>query len=472
MDIGSTQERGQWGSKLGFIMAAAGSAVGLGNLWKFPFLAGQNGGGAFVLVYLVLLLQIGFTLMMAEITIGRFTGLNAIGAYRKIKASWGWVGSLGVLAGFLILSFYSVIGGWIIAYIVKAATGTFNTADTKMLGDMFTNFIQSSGTPIFYHGVFMLMTLGIVIGGIQQGIEKYSKILMPALFGMMALVVLRSVTLDGAMEGIKFFITPDFSKITGGVILAALGQVFFSLSLGMGCMITYGSYLSKDTNIPECSLIIPLIDTGVAVMAGFAIIPAAMAFNFPVNAGPSLLFITLPAVFSKMPLGGLMGVVFFVLALFAAITSSISLLEVCVSYVVDEWNWTRKKATLIIAGLIFAAGIPCSLSQGPWSHIKLIKGKGILDSVDFVASNVLLPLGGILLCVFIGWVWGLRRIQHIRKTEEGETIITWELEYTDALKEATNDGKVNFPMATIWVFLIKWLAPVAITIVFFQGVFS
>ncbi|PKL44243.1 MAG: sodium-dependent transporter [Candidatus Riflebacteria bacterium HGW-Riflebacteria-1] len=471
MDIGSPQERGQWGSKLGFIMAAAGSAVGLGNLWKFPFLAGQNGGGAFVLVYFLILFVVGFTLMMAEITVGRYTQLNAIGAYRKIKASWAWVGSLGVIAGFLILSFYSVIGGWIIAYIVKAASGAFNTADTKMLGDMFTTFIQSAGAPLFYHGIFMLLTLGIVIGGIQNGIEKYSKILMPALLIMIVLVMIRSITLDGAMEGVKFFLNPDFSKITGGVILSALGQVFFSLSLGMGCMITYGSYLSKDTNIPECAFYIPLIDTGVALLAGLAILPAVFAFNFPPDAGPGLLFITLPAVFSKMPMGSLMGVLFFTLALFAAITSSISLLEVCVSYVVDEWNWTRKKATLIIAGLIFAAGVPCSLSQGPWSHIKLIKGKGILDSVDFVASNILLPLGGILLCVFIGWVWGLRRIQRISKTDEGKTIITWELEYTDALKEVTNDGKINFALAPIWVFLIKWLAPVAIGIVFIQGIF-
>lgn len=468
----SSAGRDQWGSKLGFIMAAAGSAVGLGNLWKFPFLAGQNGGGAFVLVYFLILFVVGFTLMMAEITLGRFTQLNAIGAYRKIKPSWAWVGSLGVLAGFLILSFYSVIGGWIIAYIVKAASGAFTTSDTKALGEMFTTFIQSSGAPIFYHGIFMLMTLGIVIGGIKQGIEKYSKILMPALLGMMILVMLRSVTLEGSMAGIKFFLNPDFSKITGAVILSALGQVFFSLSLGMGCMITYGSYLSKDTNIPQCSFIIPLIDTGIALLAGLAILPAVFAFNFPPDAGPGLLFITLPAVFSKMPLGGLMGIVFFMLALFAAVTSSISLLEVCVSYVVDEWNWTRKKATLIIAGLIFAAGIPCSLSQGPWSHITLIKGKGILDSVDFVASNVLLPLGGIFLCVFIGWIWGLGFIQRIKKTDEGYTVITWNMEYTDAIKEVTNDGQVSFPLAPIWAFLIKWLAPVAITIVFLQGLFS
>ncbi len=468
----SEVKRDQWGSKLGFIMAAAGSAVGLGNLWKFPFLAGQNGGGAFVLVYFIILFVVGFTLMMAEITIGRYAQLNAIGAYRKIRAGWGWVGSLGVLAGFLILSFYSVIGGWIISYLVKAISGSFNTADVKVLGNMFAEFTTSTGMPIFYHGVFMLLTLGIVVGGIQNGIEKYSKIMMPALLGMLFLVMIRSVTLDGAMEGIKFFLTPDFSKITGGVILAALGQVFFSLSLGMGCMITYGSYLSKDENIPQSSMIIPLVDTGVALLAGLAILPAVFAFGFSPSAGPGLLFITLPAVFSKMPMGSLVGAAFFVLALFAAVTSSISLLEVCVSYVVDEWKWTRRKATLIISGMIFALGVPCSLSQGPWSHITLIKGKNILDSVDFLATNVLLPLGGIFLSIFIGWIWGLRKEQRIHKTDDGKTVISWELAYTDAIKEVTNDGKVNFALAPLWAFLVKWLAPIAIGIVFLQGIFA
>ncbi|HQB81853.1 MAG TPA: hypothetical protein PLR50_00035, partial [Candidatus Rifleibacterium sp.] len=216
----------------------------------------------------------------------------------------------------------------------------------------------------------------------------------------------------------------------------------------------------------------PLIDTGVALLAGLAILPAVFAFGFSPSAGPGLLFITLPAVFSKMPMGSLVGIAFFVLALFAAVTSSISLLEVCVSYAVDEWKWTRKKATYLISALIFLLGIPCSLSQGPWSHITLIKGKNILDSVDFLATNVLLPLGGIFLSVFVGWIWGLYREQRIYKTDDGKTIITWELAYTDAIKEVTNDGKINFALAPVWVFLIKWIAPIAIGIVFIQGVFA
>ncbi len=453
-------------------MAAAGSAIGLGNLWKFPFLAGQNGGGAFVAVYFVILFVVGFTMMMAEITVGRFTQLNAIGAFRKIKPSWGWVGSLGIIAGFLILSFYSVIGGWVIYYLVKAAMGSFNTADVQQLSSIFSTFIASTGEPLIYHAVFMIITLGIVIGGIQNGIEKYSKIMMPALFLILVLVAIRSCTLDGAMEGIRFFLTPDFSKITGGTVLSALGQVFFSLSLGMGCMITYGSYLSKDENIPQSSMIIPLLDTGAALLAGLAILPAVFAFGFSPSAGPGLLFITLPAVFSKMPMGSVVGTAFFLLALFAAVTSSISLLEVVVTYVVDEWKWTRRKATLVIAALTFMLGIPCSLSQGPWAHITLIKGKSILDTVDFIATNILLPLGGIMLSIFIGWIWGVGKTQRIHKTDDGKTVITWELEYTDAIKEVTNDGKINFPLANLWVFLIKWVAPVAISIVFLQGIFA
>ena len=447
VDLNENKQRDQWGSKLGFIMAAAGSAVGLGNLWKFPYMAGMNGGGAFVLVYFAILFVVGFTLMAAELVIGRHTQLNAIGAYKKIRKSWAWVGALGVLAGFLILSFYSVVGGWVINYIVKAATGAFNTADTSVLGGMFVGLITSTWEPIIYHAIFMVMTIGIVMGGVSGGIEKYSKILMPALFGMIILIMFRSLTLPGAGEGVKFFLQPDFSKINGSVILAALGQVFFSLSLGMGCMITYGSYLSKDENIPQSSAIIPLVDTAVALLAGLAILPAVFAFGFDPAGGPGLVFITLPAVFSKMPLGAFFGIVFFVLVLFAALTSAISLLEVCVSYVVDEMKWERKKATILLAAAIFLLGIPSSMGLGPWSHIKLIKGKDIFDSVDFVASNVLLPLGGLLLCIFIGWVWGT----------------------DNAIKEATNNGKVKFALGTVWAFLVKWIAPIAIGWVFIRG---
>ncbi|MCD5413528.1 MAG: sodium-dependent transporter [Clostridiales bacterium] len=441
------KQREQWGSRLGFVLAASGSAIGLGNLWKFPYMAGENGGGAFVLIYLVLLVIVGFTLMLAELTLGRYTQLNAIGAYKKVREKWAWVGALGVLAGFMILAFYSVVGGWVINYVFKAVTGAFNTTDMGVLGGMFGSMITNPIEPLIFHAIFMALTLGIVIGGVKNGIEKYAKILMPALFIMLLIIMVRSLTLPGAMEGVRFFLAPDFSKITGAVVLAALGQVFFSLSLGMGCMITYGSYISKDEDLLQSSLAVPLLDTGAALIAGLAILPAVFAFGFDPAGGPGLVFITLPAVFSQLPLGGLFGVAFFILVLFAALTSAISLLEVVVAYVVDEWKWTRKKATFIIAGIIFALGVPASLSIGPWSEFHILPGKGVFDTLDFVASQILLPVGGILLSIFLGWVLGM----------------------DNAIKEATNDGKLRFPLAGTWSILIKYVAPIAITVVFVKG---
>lgn len=439
--------RDQWGSKIGFILAASGSAVGLGNLWKFPFMAGQNGGGAFVLIYFAILFIVGFTLMLAELTIGRKTQLSPVGAYRALDKRFTWVGAIGVLAGFLILSFYSVVGGWVIRYIVKAVTGAFTIADPDVLGGLFVNFITNPVEPIIYHLIFMLLTLGIVIGGISGGIEKYSKILMPSLFVMMILIMIRSLTLPNAMEGVRFLLVPDFSKITGDVVLAALGQVFFSLSLGMGAMITYGSYLSKDEDLISSSVQIPLIDTAIALIAGLAILPAVFSFGFDPEGGPGLLFVTLPAVFSQMPLGSVFGVIFFTLVLFAALTSSISLLEVVVSYVVDELKWNRKMASIVLGGIIFLMGIPSSLGMGVWSNIRIVMGRDIFDSVDFIASNVFLPLGGMMLCIFIGWFWGIDK----------------------ALAEITNNGKLNFALAGAWSFLIKFVAPIAILLVFIQG---
>ncbi len=446
-NLNQNTEREQWGSKIGFILAASGSAVGLGNLWKFPYMAGKNGGGAFVLVYFIILFLVGFTLMLAEITLGRHTQLNAIGAYKKISKKWAWVGGLGVLAGFIILSYYSVVGGWVINYIIKSFSGALQVSDAEVLGGMFGNLIGGTWEPIIYHAIFMIMTMTIVIGGIGGGIEKSSKILMPGLFIMIVIVAIRAMTLPGAVEGIKYLLIPNFSAITIGVVLDALGQVFFSLSLGMGCMITYGSYLSKDTNIPESSTVIPLIDTGVALLAGLIVLPAVFAFGYEPSAGPGLLFITLPAVFAQMPFGTLFAILFFFLILFAALSSSISLLEVCVAYVVDEWKVKRAVAVSGIGLAMFVIGIFASLSNGPLSNITIIGGRNIFDSLDFVASNILLPLGGLLLCIVVGWVWGTDK----------------------AIKEATNDGKIGFSLAPFWSILVKYVGPVAITIVFIRS---
>ncbi|ABW20131.1 sodium-dependent transporter [Alkaliphilus oremlandii] len=447
-DLNQKKERDQWGSKLGFIFAAAGSAVGLGNLWKFPYLAGQNGGGVFVVIYLGLVLLIGFTLMMAELVLGRNTQLSPVGAFRKIKQKWAWVGGIGVLASFLIVTYYSVIGGWIIKYIVSALTGAFNTTDLGTLESVFVNFIGAPVEPLIYHGIFMLITLGIVMGGISGGIEKASKILMPGLFIMMVVLMVRSITLPGAMAGVEYLLKPDFSKLNMGVVVSALGQVFFSLSLGMGVMVTYGSYLPKDENLVESSLIIPALDTIIALLAGLTILPAVFALGFDPSGGPGLLFITLPGVFAKMPFGSFFAVLFFVLVLFAAVTSSISLLEAAVSLTVDQFKWERKKATIGLGILAFLIGVPSSLANGPvLGNMTFIAGTNFFDSMGIITDNLLLPLAALTLSIFVGWVWGTDK----------------------AVAEATNGGKVKFALAKTWSIAIKYVAPIAIGYILISG---
>lgn len=439
--------RGQWGSRLGFILAAAGSAVGLGNLWKFPYKAGSNGGGAFVIVYIAVLFLLGFSLMIAEIVLGRKAQLNAIGAYGSINKKWKFAGAFGILAGFVILSFYCVIGGWVIKYLKDAITGGLFSIDASQYGGHFGSFISSSGSPIFYQALFMILTLVIVLGGVSSGIEKASKFMMPALFVMMIVLMFKSLSLDGAMEGVKFLFKPDFSKLTFPVVIDAMGQVFFSLSLGMGCMITYGSYLPKKTNIPFSGTMILILDTFVALLAGLVILPAVFSFGFEPGVGPGLMFVTLPAIFSKMAFGNIFAIIFFLLVLFAALTSSISLLEVCVSYVVDEFKKNRVVSSCILATAIFLLGIPSSLAQGAWKDVKFF-GKNFFDLMDFFASNILLPLGGLLLCIFIGWVWKPK----------------------NAIRELENDGELKFRFSLIWTIIIKYLAPLVIILIFASNI--
>lgn len=439
MEKEKQKERGQWASNIGFIMAAAGSAIGLGNLWKFPYLAGTHGGGAFVVVYLLIVLFVGFTIMLGEMSIGRATGLNAIGAYRMLSKKYTWVGVAGVLSGFLILGFYNVVGGWVIKYIVQFVLGGIQADSAAYFG----GFISSAVEPVVYALLFALATALIVWRGISGGIEKASKIMMPALFVLLIIVMIRSVTLPGAEVGLKYYLKPDFSKLTPAAIVAALGQVFFSLSLGMGCMITYGSYLSKEESLEKDALIVPFMDTSAALLAGFAILPAVFAFGFEPGAGPGLMFITLPSVFAQMPLGAFFGVLFFVLVLFAAITSSISLLEVCCAYVIDEYKWSRTKATWSLSIIIFVLTTLSSLSMGPMSNF-LIFGKNFFDLLDFITSNILLPLGGLMMCIFIGYSWGVDK----------------------AADEITQGGKFEFKSRGFWTIAVKFIAPIAVFIVF------
>lgn len=437
----SQPERAQWASHFGFIMAAAGSAIGLGNLWRFPYLTGRYGGGIFVVVYLIIILLVGFTIVLGEMAIGRATQLNSYGAYQKIKPRWGIVGGLGLLAGFLILSFYSVIGGWVIHYMVQYLLGGISGDSAQY----FNSFIKNPYLPISWHLIFMVITAYIVIGGVAGGIEKYSKIILPALFLFLIIIVIRSVTLPGSWAGILFYMKPDFSKLNAEGVVAALGQVFFSLSLGMGCMITYGSYLSRSENLEKNAIIIPFLDTLAALLAGFAILPAVFAFNYEPGSGPGLMFVTLPQVFQHMPLGRFFGLLFFILTFFAAITSSISLLEVEVAYLVDQFHFMRNRAVILLSSMMFLLGIPCSLSVGPWSNY-LLGGKSIFDWFDYISSNVLLPFGGFLMCIFIGYVWKVEL----------------------AVVEITDHGRLPFRLRRLWIFCIRYVAPLALLVIFFN----
>ena len=431
-------------SRLGFILAAAGSAIGLGNLWKFPYLAGKNGGGAFVLIYLILVVLVGFVVMLGEMAIGRNTKLNPINAYKKLNKKWEILGAVGIIVPFTIVTYYSVIGGWILKYLVNYLTGqgSVMAADSSAY---FSNFISSSVQPLVWHGLFMLMNILIVAKGIEGGVEKTSKVIMPGLFIILLVLVLRSVTLPGASEGLKFYLTPDFSAITIDVFVAALGQVFYSLSLGMGIMITYGSYLSKDNDLERSALIIPTLDTLAALLAGFAILPAVFAFGFEPTAGPGLIFITLPAVFDSIPVGFVFGALFFLLVLFAAITSSISLLESPAAYLIDNFGVERKKAVIFCGVAAFLIGVPSSLSMGVFQTTFF--GMNFFDFMSYFAESLLMPLGGMFMCIFIGYVW---------KPES-------------AIQEISNEGTLPFKLRGYWAFMIKYIVPVAIFVIWLNS---
>jgi len=398
--------RSQWGSRLGFILAAAGSAIGLGAIWKFPYVAATNGGGAFLFIYLLICLTLGLVLMVGEMALGRATSSSAVGAFRKLKGGgWPIVGYLGVLVCFLIYSFYSVVGGWTIAYIGKSLEGSILTADSKLLSDIFTHFISNPIEPLFYHAGFALITLSVVIGGVQKGIENLSKFLMPALFVLMLILIVRGLSLPGALEGLAYFVTPDFGKVTGAMVVDAMGLAFFSLSLGMGVMITYGSYVQKQANLMSSALWVIALTVTTCFLAGMMVLPAVFAFGFDPSAGPGLTFITMPAVFAHLPFGQLFAVLFFCLLLVAALTSSVSLLEVVVSFMIDEFGMARRKAAILVSLAIFLMGVPASLSLGVWSEYTLF-GKGVFDLLDYLTSNLLMPVVEVLLALFIGWrVW-------------------------------------------------------------------
>lgn len=444
-DSRTRDQRGQWASAIGFVMAAAGASIGLGNVWKFPYLAAKFGGGTFLFAYIIILLVLGIPILVAEIVLGRRGKLNPVGTYAKLSNGgkwWKFVGFVAVSVNFIVLSYYAVVGGWITNYMFRYVTGGIK-------GDIagyFGGFITNPVTPLFWHAIFMAITIFIVIKGISGGIEKASKVMMPALFVLFLILVLRAVTLPGAMEGIKYYLTPDFSKLTGVTFLMAMGQIFFSLNIGAGCTMTYASYLSEDENIPKMSAVIPTMDFMAAFLAGMIIIPSVFAFGLDPAAGPPLLFITMPHVFTQMPLGVLFGFMFFVLMLFAALTSSISMLEVNVSFLVDHYRKDRKKSAIWAGIIIFLVGIPSSLGQGVFSWFK-IGGLDFLSAADFLASYIMMPFGAFMMCIFLAWRFGI----------------------DEAIKEATNNGKLAFGLKHIWAFLIRFIVPLIIILVFLSS---
>lgn len=397
--------RERWTSRIGFILAAAGSAVGLGNVWRFPYLAGENGGGAFLIVYLGLAFTVGISVLFAELAIGKAGERNPVGAIRALHGGrWVVTGYVGACAAFLLLSFYSVVGGWTLAYVVKAAFGALDGSSAAAAAKVFTSFAGDPVGPIVSHGIFMALTVAVVIRGVRRGIEWASKWLMPALFILLLVLVARAVTLPGAGSGLAFYMTPDFSKINASTVVVALSQSLFSLSVGVGTMITYGSYLGPASgSLPRSTLWIATIDCGVAFLAGALIFAAVFAYGHDPAAGPSLSFITLPTVFHAMPGGVFFAIAFFALLAVAALTSAVSLLEVPVAYLVDERGFSRENAAVILGIAIFVIGVPSSLSLGPWSGYTMF-GLGVMDLADYVTIKLMVPIGSILLCLFAGWI--------------------------------------------------------------------
>lgn len=413
---GSNAQRGLWSSRLAFILAATGSAVGLGNIWKFPYVTGENGGGAFVLVYLLCIAIIGIPIMMAEVMIGRRGGHSPVNSIKAIaqrdglKPAWKLVGAVGILAGFLILSFYSVIGGWAISYVGTTASGQLSGQTADAVGAIFSGLLSNPGTLLLWHTVFMALVMLVVAKGVRSGLERAVSILMPALFVLLLIVVGYAMTTGHFGQAAAFLFQPDFSKLTTSGVLVALGHAFFTLSLGMAVMMAYGSYLPKKISIAKTSITVSVIDTGVALLAGLAIFPIVFANGLEPGAGPGLIFQTLPLAFGQMPMGSLFGTLFFVLLIFAAWTSGISLLEPIVEWLEEQKGMNRTVSTLAAGVVCWALGIASILSLNLWADfaplgfIPMLEGKTIFDLLDFFTANILLPLGGLLVALMAGWV--------------------------------------------------------------------
>lgn len=450
--MNTNSNQGGFTSSFGAIAAAAGSAIGLGNIWRFPYTAGANGGGAFLLMYFIFVFLIGVPIMMSELAIGRRSGQNAVGAFRMLsprQKGWMLVGFWGIFTTFLIYSFYSVITGWTLDYVVLSCSGGLSGRTPDEVSTVFREFSSGSFWPIVYQVIFMALTVGVIMMGVQKGIEKSSKILMPVLFLLMVVLCVRAVTLPGAGEGLSFLFHPDFSKLTGEAVLSALGQAMFSLSIGLGVLITYGSYVRKQDNIFKSSLIIASTDTLIAVMAGIAIFPAVFAFGQDPASGPSLVYETLPNVFNSMPGGVVFAVAFFVLLSIAALTSTVSMLEAIVLFVMQEFKMKRSTAAIVCTLATLALGVVCTLSFGPLQDFKIF-GCTFFELLDKLTATYMLPLGALAIILYVGWFYPKREVR----------------------AEVSNEGSLKAWFFQFYYFIVRYVAPIALTVVLVAGIIA
>ncbi|WP_075620495.1 sodium-dependent transporter [Paenisporosarcina indica] len=440
-------KRDHFASKIGFILAAAGSAIGLGAIWKFPYMAGTNGGSVFVLLFIISTLLIGLPILLAEFVIGRRGQADPVTALKKLAPGkkWHFIGWSGFFFSFIILSFYSVVGGWILSYLGRALLFSFDNKGENYYGGLFDTIISNPVEVLIGQAVFMILTVMIVRGGIEAGIERASRIMMPALLIFFIILVIRSLTLDGAMEGVKFMFVPDWSYFNAKTALLALGQAFFSLSVGVTGMMTYASYLPKDQKLGSSAVSVSMLNIGISIMAGLVIFPAVFALGFSPNEGPGLAFIILPAIFEQIPFGAIFMLIFFILMLFATLTSSIAMLETIVSIGIKNAYDKRKRASWIYGLIIFLVGIPSALSFGVFSDVKIF-GKTFFDFADFLTSSIGLPLGALLISIFAGYV-----LKKSATIEELNISPTW---------------------FAVWHFLVRYLAPIAIIVIFINAIIS
>jgi len=441
---------GQWSSRWAFIMAATGSAVGLGNIWRFPYITGEYGGGAFVLMYLGCVLLVGIPIMMAEVLLGRrgrqspINTMEALSKEEGLNPAWRYLGWMGVVAGFLILSFYSVVAGWTLEYIFQAGSGNFLTATDKEIGEIFDSLLRNPGQLLAMHTLFMALTVVVVAMGVRSGLERAVKFLMPALFILLLIMVGYAMSTDSFQEGVYYMFYPDWSKLSGEGFLVALGQAFFSLSLGMGAIMVYGSYLPDDASIGQTTVTIALADTLVAIMAGLAIFPLVFAYGLEAGSGPGLIFVTLPIAFGQMPYGQIFGTGFFILLLFAAWTSSISLLEPAVAWLVENRGIARPKSAAIAGLIAWTLGIGSVLSFNHWQDYKIFD-KTYFDIMDYVTSNILLPLGGLLIAIFTAWLMSRKAV--VAELGLGEGFVF-----------------------QAWLFVVRFVAPIGVVVIFLHAI--